>query len=134
MSVHAHLSIVSLLGQVDTSSNFRDTDTSNDMSEFAPMLECISKECSVLCQRRLQTQPPPFRKLTIDSLEEFSWTIFSKELEWNCPVLYRLLMAIASHSDHRNTTKQGSFRLSALCMTIAILLKEHNREMLVCSL
>ena len=58
--------------------------------------------------------------------------MFSEELSSNCPVLHSLLNATVSHSDHRNVTKQGSSHLPGVCMAIAVLLKERNREM--CSL
>ena len=83
----------------------------------------------MLCRKGTTANPPLFRKIVVDSLEDFSLNIFSEELSSKCPVLLSLLNAIVSHSDHRNVTKQGSTHLPGVCMAIAILLKERNREM-----
>ena len=93
------------------------------------VIDHINRECSMLCRKGTTANPPPFRKIVVDSVEDFTWSIFSEELSSNCPVLHSLLNAIVSHSDHRNVTKQGSSHLPGVCMAIAVLLKERNREM-----
>ena len=45
------------------------------------------------------------------------------------PVFLQFCRAIVEHGDHRNEKKKGSVHLPAICMTVAVLLNERNREM-----
>ena len=79
---------------------------------------------------RIQDQSKSlFRKMPFSALQEFKWAACVTELEDKCPFLYRLFTTIVSHSDHHNTNKCGSNHIPGVCMCIAVLLKERNREM-----
>ena len=45
------------------------------------------------------------------------------------PILSRITTSIVKHNDHRNGNKKGTHHIPGMCMAIAILLKERNREM-----
>ena len=51
------------------------------------------------------------------------------ELESTAQLLLRLMLLIVSHSDHRNKEKRRARHYPGMCMAIATLLKERNREM-----
>ena len=59
----------------------------------------------------------------------FQWSQLVDELATNAPTLLCLLTAIVTHSDHRNQLKVSSAHHPGLCMCVAVLLKERNREM-----
>ncbi len=85
----------------------------------------VDEECSRLCRR----QPVSvFRKISLTQMENFSWDWFVQEMETKCPVLYRFLVTVVSHTDSRNARKKGSVHNPGLCMAAAVLLKERNRE------
>ena len=71
-----------------------------------------------------------FRKVSLTQMENFSWDWFVDEVVTNCPVLYQLLMTVVFYTDRRNTHKKGSAHNPSVCMAVAVLLKEHNREMI----
>lgn len=90
------------------------------------LLQEVDEECARVCRR----QPVSvFRKVTSAQMESFSWDWYIQELETKCPILYRILGAVVTHSDHRNTLKKGSAHHPGICMAAAVLLKERNREM-----
>ncbi len=85
----------------------------------------MDTECSSLCRRQPISM---FRKIPLAQMENFSWDWFVDEMETKCPVLYRFLMTVVSHTDSRNTRKKGTVHNPGVCMAAAILLKERNRE------
>ena len=50
-------------------------------------------------------------------------------LKEKAPTFYKTLVSIVSHSAVRNKLKKGESQYPGLCTAVAILLKEHNREM-----
>ena len=91
-------------------------------------LDAITAECSVLC-RKNPTNPSPFRRIGVDGLGEFTLEAFIQELKTHAPTLFQIASVIASHNDHKNESKKGSQHHPGICMALAILLKERNREM-----
>ena len=92
------------------------------------LFDLIDAECSKLCQRACNP-PSLFRKIPVESLPKFQWGSCIKELEVKAPTLLRMLSMIVSRNDHRNQHKQGERHHPGICMAIATLLKERNREM-----
>lgn len=85
----------------------------------------LDEECSELCRKA----PSPFRHIPVDKLSEFTWDELADNLKSKAPTIYKIFSLIVSHSDHRNTFKKGAQHVSCICMAIASLLKERNREM-----
>ena len=71
------------------------------------------------CVKRIQYLPSDEFRLT------FRWGDYYKELDQKAP-LSRIATSIVKHNDHRN---KGTHHIPGVCMAIAILLKERNREM-----
>ena len=94
---------------------------------FKLYVQKVSQECGSLCSK--SQEPSPFRKIPIQQLVTLEWTLLMSHLSTKCPHLYSLFAAIVSHSDHRNKDKRESSHHPGICMAIAILLKERNREM-----
>lgn len=90
------------------------------------LIEQINAECGKLCQR---ANASLFRKIPVSSLPEFKWDSCIKELEVKAPTLLKLLTMIVSTNDHRNQHKRGERHYPGICIAIATLLKERNREM-----
>ena len=86
----------------------------------------VDSECSVLCRRNNASL---FRKTSVTTMPNFQWSQLVDELATNAPTLLCLLTAIVTHSDHRNQLKVSSAHHPGLCMCVAVLLKERNREM-----
>ena len=91
----------------------------------------IEGECSTLCKRVLPNTGSPslFRKIPVGAMPKFSWMDCVRELESNAPILFKCLMSVCSHSDHRNKDKRGDSHFPGICMAVACILKESNREM-----
>ena len=89
--------------------------------------EAIDSECSVLC-RKSPDNPSLFRKIPTTDMASFQWSDFVNELKKNAPVFFQLICSIVSHSDHRNMKKSGDSHFPGVCMAIAMILKERNRE------
>ena len=89
------------------------------------VLTIIDDECSVLCSR---AQPTPFRSCQVSELSSFTWDQYIQEMERKSPTLLRLLKKVACHSDHRNEQKKADRHIPGICMCVAVLLKERNRE------
>ena len=87
------------------------------------VLDLICEESATLCKRNPASA---FRRIPIDSLGMFCW---EHELDHKAPILSRIATSMVKHNDHRNSKKKGTHHLPAVCMAIAILLKERNREM-----
>ena len=86
----------------------------------------VDSECSVLCRRNNASL---FRKTSVTTMSIFQWSKLVDELSLNAPTLLHFLSTIVTHSDHRNKLKVASAHDLGLCMTVAVLLKERNREM-----
>ena len=92
------------------------------------ILGTLNDECGKLCQRKCDTSSL-FRSIPYEELDEFKWENMVAELQLKAPLLYRVLHSLASRNDHRNVVKVGAAHFPGICSSIAILLKERNREM-----
>lgn len=92
------------------------------------MIDAIDLEASKLCQYNSDS-PSLFRKIKVERLPEFSWDSCISELQSKAPILLRILSTLASRNDHRNQHKKGAAHYPGICMAIATILKERNREM-----
>ena len=90
------------------------------------VLDAIDQEASKLCQ---YNSPSLFRKIKVERLAEFSWGSCISELQSKAPILLRVLSTLASRNDHRNQHKKGAAHYPGICMAMATILKERNREM-----
>lgn len=86
----------------------------------------IDEECAALCRR---AEPTSFRKTPLEELQGFTWSKFMGAMEAKSPLLLKLLRMIVGRSDSRNEHKHGSYHFPGICMAVAILLKERNKEM-----
>ena len=93
------------------------------------VLDLVNSECAALCRKTGANGPSPFRRLPLKNVEEFSWDIYIQELKLRGPFLLKLFRALVQHNEHRNMTKQGPKHTPGICMSIAALLQERNREM-----
>ena len=93
---------------------------------FTKVVETIDFECDRLCQR---DNPSLFRKIGIPQLSVFKWEMCIEQLKQKAPTLLTLVKALVSKSDHRNQQKKDERHYPGMCMAIAVLLKERNREM-----
>lgn len=93
------------------------------------VLKTINDECNTICQRK---NASTFRKMTMDQVVDFKWTLLIDELTAKAPLLFSVLSSIATYSDHRNITKTGAAHNPGICMAAAVILKERNRE--ICGL
>ena len=91
----------------------------------------LESECSSICKRALPGtgKPSLFRKIPVKDMPTFSWSDCVNKLESTAPLLLRLMLLIVSHSNHRNKDKRCERHYPGMCMAIATLLKERNREM-----
>ena len=92
------------------------------------VMDTLNNECDLMCRKNVE-QPSLFRIMSIAAVEEFSWVAAITELQNNFPTLLRLLRSLVSRNDHRNEHKRGESHDPGLCMAIATILKERNREM-----
>lgn len=88
----------------------------------------LNTECSTLCKKDTPT-PSPFRKMTFDQMRQFNWSLLIKDLQAKAPILFKMLYTVVSHSDKRNQLKRDEAHHPAICMAVATLLKDRNREM-----
>ena len=93
------------------------------------VLDLVNSECSALCRKTGADGPSPFRQLPLKNVEEFSWDIYIQELKLRSPFLLKLFRTLVQHNEHRNMTMQGPKHTPGICMSIAALLQECNREM-----
>ena len=89
-------------------------------------LNTINDECNVLCQR---SQKSVFRKMSMEQVMDFKWSLLVEELNSKAPLLYSVLSSIATRNDRRNVIKVGPDHYPGICMAAAVILKERNREM-----
>ena len=92
------------------------------------VIDVVNEECTTLCRKSLQPVSR-FRQLPTDHADEFSWKECVAELIKFCPTILQLFTKIVSRSDHRNVHKRGEHHYPGICMALAVLLKERNREM-----
>ena len=86
----------------------------------------IDDECAALCRR---AEPSSFRKTPLNEMQDFKWSKYVEEMEEKSPLLLKLFKIIVGRSDSRNNLKRGSNHYPGICMAVAVLLKERNREM-----
>ena len=91
------------------------------------LLNKIESECAHMSQRI--TPVSPFRRIAIDKYTTFQWKDFIEHLSETAPTLFFILSSVVAHSDRRNKKKLNTSHYPGLCMAIAVLLKERNREM-----
>ena len=53
----------------------------------------------------------------------------AEELQQKAPLVFSVLLSIASRNDNRNAVKVATAHYPGICSVAAILLKERNREM-----
>lgn len=88
----------------------------------------VDSECASLCSRSVKPVSL-FRSMTLDEAEMFSWSQAIDELEAKAPTLFSILKTAVVHSSRRNKHKTGDMHFPGLCTSVAILMKERNREM-----
>ena len=88
------------------------------------LLNKLESECAALSQR----SPPLsfFRRISTDKIATFEWKKLVENLTQKAPTLFRILFLIIAYNDLRN--KMDIAHYPGLCMTVAVLLKERNRE------
>ena len=90
--------------------------------------DALNNEVTELCKKR--TNPPSlFRRIPIEKVSDFKWCDCIAELKLKAPILLEVVSALVSCNDNRNKRKRGDAHNPGICMAIAILLKERNREM-----
>lgn len=67
--------------------------------------------------------------MTFDQMRQFNWSLLIKDLQAKAPILFKMLYTVVSHSDKRNQLKRDEAHHPAICMAVATLLKDRNREM-----
>ena len=86
----------------------------------------IDAELTDLCKRNT---PSVFRRLSIDAMCQFDWKSCVAELKLKAPTLLEIVTTLVSANDGRNKHKSGIAHYPGICMAIAVILKERNREM-----
>ena len=92
------------------------------------MFNLFGAECDELC-RRGASSTLPFKSIPTEHLPDFKWRICIQNLEEKALTLLRLLPKIVGKSDNRNQDKHGDKPHPGICMAIATVLNERNREM-----
>lgn len=95
---------------------------------FKLILDKVDDECNQLC-RRQPSSPSLFRRAPLTQFMEWDWKLAIDELANKAPTLLHVLTTIASRSDHRNSKKSGNAHYPGIIMSVAVILKERNREM-----
>ena len=90
------------------------------------VLDQIDAECSALCKK---SAPSIFHTIPASQLHEFQWQTCIDQLQSLAPTILKILQVITSHSDSRNKYKCGESHNPAICMAVAVLLKERNQQM-----
>ncbi len=88
----------------------------------------VNAEVTDLCRKK-NNPPSIFRKIPIEKLSAFTWQDCITELESKAPIILQVVTTLVSCNDKRNTQKRGKAHHPGVCMAIAVLLKERNREM-----
>ena len=92
------------------------------------VLDTVSNESGVLCQKGPEKRSC-FRNIPLEKMEEFEWAKCIAELHDKAPTLLCIISTIVKHNDHRNASKRGDCHYPGICMAVAVLMKERNREM-----
>ena len=95
---------------------------------LSPVTRIVDDECAFLCRKKPECMSL-FRKMSLEQAECFSWVQAITELETKAPTLYRTLASIVTHSAARNKLKKGESYYPGICIAVAVLLKQRNREM-----
>ena len=90
--------------------------------------DALNNEVTELCKKRANP-PSLFRRIPIEKVSDFRWCDCIAELKLKAPILLEVVSALVSCNDSRNKQKRGDVHNPGICMAIAILLKERNREM-----
>ena len=90
--------------------------------------DTLNNEVTELCRKRADP-PSLLRRIPIEKVPDFKWCDCIAELKSKAPILLQVLSALVSSNDNRNKQKRGDVHHPGVCMAIAILLKERNREM-----
>ena len=94
---------------------------------FKRIIDKINSECFRICQL---TKPlSPFRKIDASKCSSFQWKVLVEDISHKAPTLLKILSSIITSNDKRKQTAATSSHHPGLCMAVAILLKERNREM-----
>ena len=62
-------------------------------------------------------------------MSELKWDQCIEELRSSAPLLLEVLTAVVSQNDNRNAQKCGAAHFPGICLAVAAILKERNREM-----
>ena len=90
--------------------------------------DLINVEITELCKKSA-TPPSLFRQIPTEKLSNFKWSECIAELQLKAPMLLEMVSTLVSCNDNRNKGKRGDAHHPGICMAIAILMKERNREM-----
>ena len=90
--------------------------------------DAINGEMTELSRKRANP-PSLFRRIPTEKLSDFRWNECIAELKSKAPILLQVVSTLVSSNDSRNKGKCGDVHHPGVCMAIAILLKERNREM-----
>ena len=90
------------------------------------VLNEIENECTTLCKRSVSS---PFRKMALHELMNIQWEQLISNLRTQALLIFQILTKIVSMNDHRNKQKAGAAHYPGICMAMAVMLKEKNREM-----
>lgn len=96
--------------------------------DLTKILNLLDAECSELCRKSTENISP-FRHIPVEKLPEFTWDALAQDVKNKAPTLYNIFSVLVGHNDHRNSVKKGDQHMPSICMSIATLLKERNREM-----
>ena len=88
----------------------------------------LNTEITELCRKRANP-PSLFRQIPFEKLSAFRWCDCIAELKLKAPILLQVILSLVSCNDTRNKQKCGAVHHPGVCMAIAVLLKERNREM-----
>ena len=82
----------------------------------------MNEECSELCRKN-----PGLSGVAAEKLPDFTWDELADTLKLKAPTIYKIFLV--THSDHRKEYKKSNQHMPSICMAMATLLKERNREM-----
>ena len=91
------------------------------------VLDIVNTECNELCTKN--NDPSPFKIIPIEKVPLFKWDIFADSLKSLAPTTFKFASVTVCHRDRRNQFKNGTRHIPTICMAVAILLTERNREM-----
>ena len=94
---------------------------------FKSIIGKIQQECTSLCRR---SHPTSFRRCDVEDIGNFDWEKYCHKLQEKAPLLWQLLLSIATFNDHRAKGKAEDSHFSRIVVAAAIILKERSREMI----